>query len=294
MVRNFEFTYILGWSASRYDAFSTCKRKYYYQYYAKQEPEETQIKINTLKGLTSIPLEIGNVSHEVIKTLLERLKKTARPIERDRFLNYVGRKAADILAEKNFSEVYYKEKEAVDASTEIIPRVESALTNLIDSDRLPWLMEEAIAQKGEWIIEPGGFGECRIDGLKAYCKVDFLFPVGDIVHIFDWKTGKPHDEKHLRQMLGYANWAHFHLGTEYSNIRTTVAYLLPEYKERKIERNEFEFEEFADVIRSETEEMYGYCENIESNTPKPIGEFPKTDILKNCSWCNFRELCGRE
>lgn len=294
MVRKFEFTYVLGWSASRYDTFSSCRRKYYYQYYSKSEPEELQIKINTLKSLTSVPLEIGNVSHEVIKVLLERLQKTAKPIERDRFLEYVARKAREILADKVFAEVYYKEKDEVDAESEIIPRVRSALTNLIDSPRLPWLMEDAILHKEDWVIEPGGYGECRIDGMKAYCKVDFLFPANDEVHIFDWKTGKPDDKKHLRQMLGYANWAHFHLGTSFSDVRITVAYLLPEYKERPIDRNEFEFEQFADVIRNETEEMYEYCEDVDFNRPRPKEEFEMTDNLKICSWCNFRELCGRE
>jgi len=294
MIRKFEYTSILGWSASRYDTFSRCKRQYFYQYYSSYDPEYEPLKINTLKGLTTVPLEIGSIAHEVISVLLKRLKKTTEPIDRDRFLRYVEKQTLEIAENREFAEVYYGQTDKVDAETEILPKVRSALVNLIESDRLQWLMNEALEKKEEWIIEPEGYGECRIDGEKAYCKVDFLFPVGDEVHIFDWKTGKRSDDKHLRQMRGYATWAHFHLGVDYSKIRTTVAYLFPEYDERPIESNEFEIEAFADVIREETEEMYEFCTDVEGNKPLPKVEFEMTDNLKICSWCNFRELCERD
>lgn len=294
MIRRFEYTPLLGWSISRYDTFKLCKRQYFYQYYAKHDMEFDTGKINTLKNLTSVPLEIGNIAHEVIKTLLERLQKTARPIERDRFLEYVERKTLEISKGKTFAEVYYKEADSIDPETEILPRVRSALVNLIDGPRLDWLMEEAIETKDDWVIEPEGFGECRIDGQKAYCKVDFLFPVGDEIHIYDWKTGKRDDKKHGKQMRGYVTWAQFHYGVDYTKIKPTVAYLWPEYEERTVELNDFDIEDFADRIREETDEMYEYCVDVERNLPQPKKEFPKTDNLKICAWCNFRELCGRE
>lgn len=294
MVRKFEFTPLLGWSISRYDTFKLCKRQYYYQYYAKHDPEYDARRINTLKAMTSVPLEIGNIAHEVIKTLLERLQKTARPIERDRFLEYTGKTTLELSRKKTFSEVYYKETAAVDPETQILPRVQAALTNLIDGPRLPWLMEEAIEKKEEWVIEPEGYGECRIDGQKAYCKVDFLFPVGEEINIYDWKTGKRDDIKHSKQLRGYVTWAHFHYGADYTKIKPTVAYLLPEYEERSIELNEFDIEDFADGIRSESEEMYEYCDDVEQNLPLPKEHFEMTDNLKICAYCNYRELCGRE
>lgn len=293
MVRKFEYTPVLGWSISRYDTFKICKRQYYYQYYGKFEPAPVQRTLKTLKSLTSVPLEIGNITHEVIKTLLERLQKTARPIERDRFLEYTGKTSSRISEGKMFSEVYYRETDQIDPAQRIVPRVEAALTNLIDGPRLPWLMKEAVQWKDEWVIEPGGYGECRIDGQKAYCKVDFLFPVGDEIHIYDWKTGRRDDIKHGKQMRGYVTWAHFHYNIDYTRIKPTVAYLLPDYEERSVELNEFDIEDFADRIRTETEEMYAYCENVEQNVPKPKEEFELTSNLKICAYCNYRELCGR-
>lgn len=294
MVRRFEYTPTLGWSISRYDTFNLCKRQYYYQYYPREDREFNFLKISTLKSLTSVPLEIGNVSHEVIKVLLRRLQKTAKEIDRERFMEFVRRETLRICGEKDFIEVYYKDVDEIDPETQILPKVLAALNNLLDSPRLPWLMKEALETKDEWLVEPEGYGECRIDGMKAYCKVDFLFPVGDEIHIYDWKTGKKDEKKHPKQMRGYVTWAHFHYGVDYTKIKPKVAYLLPEYEEQSVPLNEFDIQAFSDLIREETDEMYGYLENVETNKPKLKSEFKMTDNLRICSFCNFRELCGRD
>ncbi len=64
-LREFEYTDILGWSYSRFSTFQQCKRRYYYDYYAKYDIENAK-KAFRLKKLTTVPLEIGNISHEVI------------------------------------------------------------------------------------------------------------------------------------------------------------------------------------------------------------------------------------
>ncbi|MCX6071749.1 MAG: hypothetical protein NTU91_12985 [Chloroflexi bacterium] len=35
LIQQFPYTPILGWSLSRYDLFSLCKRKYFFHYYTK-------------------------------------------------------------------------------------------------------------------------------------------------------------------------------------------------------------------------------------------------------------------
>lgn len=292
MIRKFEFTPILGWSISRFDTFSACKRQYYYQYYGKYDRENVQ-KINLLKGLTSVPLEIGNVTHKIIEILLNRMQKTAEPIDGRKFSEYAKKATNEITASKIFTEVYYEQAKEIDAEKLIFPQVNQALENLLKSERLQWIFDKALASKDEWIVDPEGFGECRIDNQKAYCKVDFLFPVGDEIYILDWKTGKKDDAKHGKQLRGYVTWAYFHFNREFSRIKPTVAYLLPEYNERSIVVNEFEIEAFSDQIREETEEMYRFCESVEDNIPLAKTEFPMTENLAVCKFCSFREICGR-
>ncbi len=291
MVRKFEFTDVLGWSHSRYNTFTTCKRQYFYRYYRKYDLDY-DAKIAVLAKLTSVPLEIGNISHKLIAALLTRLQKTAAEIDHERFFEYAERRARDIFRTRIFQEVYYKEKNRIDFESEIYGPIAQAMVNLLSDERLQWLFEEALVEKEDWVIEPEGYGECRIDDMKAYCKVDFMFPIGDEIHVIDWKTGKK-SGKHLEQLKGYAAWVHFHYGKEWSEIKTTVAYLLPEYEEKSVPIGEYDFDEFVKRVRSETESMYEYCAEPLLNKPKEKEEFAMTENLKICKFCNFRELCDR-
>lgn len=295
-LRKFEFTDILGWSYSRYATFQQCKRKYFYEYYGKRDIENVS-KIRILKDLTSVPLEIGNISHKLIQAMLSRLQKSAEEIDREKFYDYARRLTHDVCKEKNFEDIYYERRDSIDFDAEIFTPVMAAMKNFLESDRLQWLFEEALVSKDDWIIEfedNNKFGECRIDNHKAYCKVDFLFPVDDKLHIIDWKTGREDYAKHSIQLRGYAGWANFQFGTDLSMIRTTVAYLLPEYNETTIELNEYDIDDFAMRVREQTAAMYEYCEVPELNIPLPKEKFEMTPLLNFCKTCKYRELCDRK
>lgn len=292
-IRKFEFTEILGWSHSRYAAFKTCKRQYYYNYYGKFD-EENRMKINFLKSLTSVPLEIGNITHKILKVILVRLQKSSESIDPVRFTTYTERRAKEIFDTKIFAEVYYKQRKAVDFESELLDPVSHALINFLESETFDWLLEEALIEKDDWIIEPDGFGECRIGDMKAYCKVDFLFPLDGVLYIIDWKTGKIDTYKHMDQLKGYATWASFHFEKSYDLIKPSIAYLLPEYDQRELSINEYEITKFTERIKEETEAMYAYCDDYEFNLPLEKKDFPLTENLRICAYCNFREICGRD
>jgi hypothetical protein len=289
-VKRFPFTWILGWSNSRYNEFSLCRRRYYYQYYAKYDPEYPRERINQLKALSSVPLAIGVIVHDVISTLLNRLRSTHEAIDQERFFDYAKRSTSIYIEENTFSEVYYGEAEHVGIN-DLYPTVQECLLNLLHSERFTWLTEEAIATSDSWIIEPSRYGETRINDLKAYARVDFLFPIDDQLYILDWKTGKRELEKHRRQLVGYAAWASYHFDVDSERIKPIVAYLLPDYEEIEQDLNEFDIERFAMRVRDETEEMYAYCQDVENNVPLEKVEFPKIDEPRISSRCNFRELC---
>ena len=63
--------------------------------------------------------------------------------------------------------------------------------------RFKWIKDTAISAKDNWIIEPSGYGESRLDGMKLYCKVDFLIPFDGRIVILEWKTGKKNEENHF-------------------------------------------------------------------------------------------------
>jgi len=243
--------------------------------------------------MTTLALEAGNIVHDTIKTLLERLLKTEDAIDTTRFIDYARRKTDEYVAAKVFAEVYYKELPSVDPAT-VFGAVEKCLQSFLASARFAWITDKAVRNKTGWIIEPGGYGETRINNLKAYCKVDFLFPVDGRIHILDWKTGKPDAVKHKKQMVGYATWAAYHCGVAYENIEPTVAYLKPPYAESTIAVNEFDAQEFISAVETETKQMYACCSDFSRNIPHPKETFPQTPRTVVCKYCNYRELCNRQ
>ena len=289
-IKRFPFTAILGWSMSRYDMFSICKRKYFYHYYGKYDPEVPMRLIQELKELSAVPLATGIAVHTVIQVLLNRLMRTSQDIDREQFFDFAFRRTKQRADSESFHEVYYREREAV-VVEDLYPKVQSCLENLLESDRYRWLVEEAIATRDRWVIEPPGYGETRMDGLKTYFKVDFLFPIGDQLHILDWKTGKRDPEKHRKQLVGYSAWASYHFEVGVEKVVPTIAYLDPQYAEVEEVFNAFDLEHFAIQVRAESEEMQEYCRDVEQNIPAEKSEFPLIDDPRVCSHCEFRGLC---
>jgi len=289
-IKRFQYSDILGWSVSRFDKFNMCRRQYYYDYYGKYDKEFDRARINALKSMTSTALETGNIIHDTVKAFLERLLKAESPVNREKFLDYASKKTGEYCAAKTFSEVYYGDVPSIDINA-IADKVKTGLSNFIDSERCRWIIEKAITNKSGWVIEPPGYGETRIDGMKAYCKVDFIFPVEGEIFILDWKTGKPDERKHTKQLIGYATWASYHFGKEASVIKPITVYLLPVYAETATKADNLDMERFKISVKTETDEMYAMLKNVEQNIPKDKQEFTKTTNPKICSFCNYRELC---
>ncbi len=293
--QNFPYTEEIGWSFSRYDDFSKCKRKYYFQRYQKYDLDHYN-DIQRLKNLTSIPLEIGSLTHLICEALLTRLKKTQGEIDLPSLAAYTRSQANATAGKKAFSEVYYHQQPVIDIESSIVIPTLQAMMNLLQSARYQWILEEALVSKDDWYIEHTNgnyFGECRIENMKAYFKVDFMFPVEDELYILDWKTGKPNDKKYGIQLRGYAAWANSQFGTDVSKIKPIVSHMLPEYSETAIQVTDFDIDDLATRIRNQSEEMKSFCEIPETNVPKPKEMFPMTPHESFCSYCNFREICKR-
>jgi hypothetical protein len=289
-IKRFPFTPILGWSATRYEAFSICKRRYFYQYYAKYDRETPVRVISRYRELVSVPLEIGGIVHEVIAALLRRLATRPEDIDRERFLAFATGAARESLRAKRFEEVVYRQVGQI-ALDDMLPKIHQSLENLLASARYEWLAGEGRQKAGAWVIEPPGFGETRLGDLKVYCKVDFLFPFDEAIHIFDWKTGKQDADKHRKQLIGYATWASYHFETDPAHVRPTIAYLHPDYLEVQETFDADDLATYAVRVRAETEEMYEYCREVVQNIPLDKDEFARVDDERICGYCPYRGLC---
>jgi CRISPR/Cas system-associated exonuclease Cas4 (RecB family) len=296
MLKRFPFTPILGWSVSRFDTFSFCKRKYYYTYYGKFDRDFPIAKINQLKALTTEALSIGSLAHDVIEAILKRLQKSTDVIDETRMKSFVKAQVQKYMLDKVFSEVYYKEKEEIDEAY-IIESVFNAVMIFVKSERFEWIRQLSDMSKQQWIIEPDGYGETRIrtdrGELKAYCKVDFMLPDGKDIYILDWKTGKADEFKHRKQLIGYSLFASFHFENKFERIIPILAYLKDGYSEVVPVISERDIENFKDDMIAETRTMQNLNIDIENNTPVDKNEFTLTESEGKCKYCEFRELCGR-
>lgn len=290
---SFPFTSILGWSNSRYEIFDKCKRQYYYTYYPKYVKHIPLYKMKMLKSLTSVPLEIGNIIHDVMEAFLIRLQKSDSDIDEDRFYNYAKQKTNEYFSHKTFIEIYYSQIEHIDIET-VNNKVNGCLNNFINSPIYNWLFMKAIYNRENWMIEPSGYGETRLNELKAYCKMDFLFPVDSHIYILDWKTGKKDEYKHTNQLIGYAAAASSNFSIPWNTIFPKIVYLYPEFDELEIALKESDLENFFQKVKQQTDEMYSFCTDKENNIPLSIDEFPKTPSTNICKFCNFQELCFPE
>ena len=291
-MKTFSFTSELGWSVSRYDVFQSCKRKYYHQYYAKHDEPALRDRALLLKSMTTVPLEIGNIAHDVMESILHRLIKSSQPVDVERLEKFVHQKAQEYVTSKKFLEVHYKEQEQI-AWEPIAERAFGSIRNIVTSDRFAWILELPQSSKDQWMIEPAGFGETRIEGMKAYCKVDFMLPHEETIYIMDWKTGKPDPEKHRKQLIGYSLFAKYHFDGRFAQIVPMVCYVKEGYEEVQPEITDADISAFVETVRSETAEMKSYNLDEMKNTPKMKASFAMTDNISSCRFCEYRELCLR-
>ena len=77
-----------------------------------------------------MPLEIGNISHKILQTLLRRLQKSSDEIDPERFFDYAHRAAESIFRSKLFDEVYYGVRETIDFESEIYEPVRAGVRKL--------------------------------------------------------------------------------------------------------------------------------------------------------------------
>jgi hypothetical protein len=292
-IKQFPFTPILGWSNSRYELFSICKRKYFYHYYNKYDPDLARREIMQFRHLVTIPLEIGSIVHEVIEALLRRLKQSTEPIDTGKFVEYALGVARNAIRSKQFEEIAYAQMDNI-GEGDLAPGIQESLLNLIESERYEWLAEKAVEHAQGWVIDPPGYGETRLGDLKAYFKVDFLFPYKDGFHIMDWKTGKADQERHRKQLMGYSTWACYHFEVDPAKVWPRIAYLRPDYHEVEETFDTDDLEHFAVQVRAETDEMYEYCRDIQANIPVEKDEFIRVDNPRICEYCNFRGICFPE
>jgi hypothetical protein len=280
-----------SWSVSRHDCFETCRRRYFYSYYAANEDPE----IRRLKKLSALPLWAGSVVHETIEAFLK--ERDAAPTETEaeaivkatvhsRMLSDWRDSEARSLRFRLFEHEYQTPVEPEDKKL-VVGTVMRSLRNFFKS---PTLAAALAAGRSRWLTVED-LVSFDVEGVNVFLRMDLAYrdAQGRVV-IVDWKTGRGEGRFNEVQMAGYAlyaarqGWA-----SSAEEIETELAYLaIPRYVRRAVDAKKLDRAR-AFIVKS-AGRMKALLLDPAANLAR-LEDFPMIERPQVCRRCNFRALC---
>jgi CRISPR/Cas system-associated exonuclease Cas4 (RecB family) len=280
-----------SWSASRHDAFATCRRRYYYAYYASLEDEE----VRRLKKLSALPLWAGSVVHDAIESFLRTNDALPSPEEQEAFVRSVVHSGmvsdwreseAGSLRFRLFEHEYGVPVEQEDkriAVTTVMRSLRSffraeTLGRALEVGRERWLALEDLVS-------------FHVGDVEVFLRMDLAYRDRDgRVVIVDWKTGRNEGRFNEVQVAGYALYATEKgwVG-EAEEISTELSYLVvPKAVRRRVTRKMVEHA--RSFIARSARDMRALLLDPVQNLAR-LEDFPMVERPQVCRRCNFRRLC---
>jgi len=280
-----------SWSVSRHDTFASCKRRYFYSYYASEDDPE----IRRLKKLSALPLWAGSVVHETIEAFLKARDTLPSPTEQEALIKAAvhGQMLSDwrdseagSLRFRLFEHEYQVQVDAEDKKI-VVGIVMRSLRNFFKS---PVLAEALAVGRGQWLTVEDLIS-FDVDGVPVFLRMDLAFrdQAGRVV-IVDWKTGRGEGRFSEVQVAGYALYASEQGWVQSpEEIQTELAYLaIPRYVRRAVDRKKVDH--LRRFIQKSATTMRGLLLDPVANLAR-LEDFPMVDRPQMCRRCNYRKLC---
>ncbi len=294
-----------SWSYSRGAKYRRCPRAYYYHYYAAWEgwlphaPPPVQ-RAYLLKNLTNISAWVGTVVHESIKFAMARLKvgqsvadsnlirQMRRRIQADFNNSHSGRYRQKPNQITGLQEHYYKTQLPKNTLTEVQSRAEDHLHTFLSSS----LYADLRSQPSSTFLDVETLQSFTVAGVKVWVQMDLARHAGNIIYLYDWKTGRI-DEAELRQQLGIYGLYARHAWPEPAEvpIRGHV-YALAENRLLEFDLDDAALQTAQTTVESGIAQLQNLLITPKTNLVQ-LRRFPIIDDLSVCQTCQFRELCDR-
>ena len=280
-----------SWSLSRHDCFASCRRRYFYSYYAAGDDPE----ILRLKRLSALPLWAGSVVHETIEKILRTHDRLPSDIEQEALVRSAVH--SQMLGEWRESEAgslrfrLFEHEYAVPVDPEdkkiAVGTVMRSLRNFFRSETL----RQAFAAGRERWLTVEDLVSFRVGETTVYLRMDLAYRSSDgRVVIVDWKTGRSEGRFNEIQLAGYAlgaveqGWVQ-----EPEEIVTELAYLaIPRYVRRSVDRAKVAHA--RRFIEKSAGNMKALLLDPLANLAR-LEDFPMIDKPRVCRRCNYRRLC---
>ncbi len=280
-----------SWSLSRHDSFSTCRRKYFYSYYASQDDPEVQ----RLKKLSALPLWAGSVVHETIENLLKTRDALPSPEEQEalvrsavhgQMLGEWRESEAGSLRFRLFEHEYQVPVEPEDKKI-VVGIVMRSLRQFFRSEVLRELF--AVGRASWLTVED--LVSFHVGEVEVFLRMDVAYrdAQGRVV-IVDWKTGRAAGRFNEVQLAAYALYASEQgWVADGQEIRTELAYLAQARSVRRAVdvRN---LDSARAFIARSAGNMKALLVDPTLNLAR-LEDFPMVERPQVCRRCNFRRLC---
>jgi DNA-directed RNA polymerase subunit RPC12/RpoP len=280
-----------SWSASRHDTFATCRRRYYYSYYASLEDEE----VRRLKKLSALPLWAGSVVHDTIESFLRTNDTLPSPEEQEALIR--GTVHSGMLADWRESEAgsprfrLFEHEYAIPVEQEdkriAVNTVMRSLRHFFRSRTLRHALD---AGRSRWLALED-LVSFHVGDVEVFLRMDLAYRDGDgRVVIVDWKTGRGEGRFNEVQVAGYALYATEKgwVG-EPEEISTELNYLvIPKAVRRPVTKKMVEHA--RSFIARSARDMRALLLDPALNLGR-LEDFPMIDRPQVCRRCNFRRLC---
>ena len=304
-----------SWSASRHDSFMSCRRRYYYSYYAALGDPE----IHRLKKLSALPLWSGSVVHDAIESFLRANDRLPAREEQEALIRAVvhsgmltdwrvseagggpstSAPAATTASEADgpsperqplpfrlFEHEYGipVEREDKRIAVNIVMR---SLKNFFRSETLRRALEVG---RERWLALED-LVSFHVGDVEVFLRMDLAYRDHDgRVVIVDWKTGRNEGRFNEVQVAGYALYAAEQGWVqEPEEISTELNYLvIPKAVRRSV--NGRKIEDARRFILKSAGNMKALLLDPLGNVAR-LEDFPMVERPSLCRRCNFRRLC---
>ena len=297
-----------SWSFSRQQAFESCRRMYYYQYYGSHNGWERNAPplaaaAYRLKQLTNLYTALGDAVHQAAQLAVERLGLQGRLMDAGEVEEFIRRKMRSVwqwsvggrdqffLRPKQvpmLHEFYYGKGPGQELLDRINDRITRCAQGLAGSVTL-----KELADSTSELLACEQFDTFVLHHTQVYAVPDVMYRTsGGRLVIVDWKTGRQEDHN-LEQVALYGLYAH-----EKHNIPPEGITVRLEYLETgscvEHSLNEEMLAEVREQAQASMAAMLAYLDDVDLNKAKPLRAFPLTDNRSQCLRCNFLELCAGE
>ena len=291
-----EFT----WSFSRRQTFESCRRRYWFRYYAfwggwSRDAPELSRKAYFFSKMATVRMLLGSAVHETINNLLRALQSGREPTNpfdqvrsrmndawrasKEERWRSVGPKQAPPLFEH-----YYGIAVPVEETTRLREQAQRCVRGFLESDVYRSIVRAGAASfRSIDTLEVAELG-----GVACFVAPDFAFDDGGTTWLLDWKTGAERDDHEL-QLLAYAEFARQKWRLDPAKMRATDL-MLDDGRTLEVKIDAARLAGAAETIRASAQAMRAVLADPAQNVASRATLAPTTDV-RECRRCFFREIC---